>query len=239
MSTDPTFLVQRLGLELPVLGLYDTSDPEAFEPLVEPLDSGWACLFMFFGSWLRGKTLHLTPERHGCGGAGTYLFGVRSGSAEDLLELLVDTQGAKASRELMIGGEALAGYRSRRGHVCLGPLRPERKDELVSVTFLVDPDQLAMLLWGAQYYHPSGAEPTVWAPFASGCGLLAAALGDLDTPGAIIGATDLAMRPYVPRDVLAFTVTVPTFEELCCLDEHSFLAKGWAEELRRARQQED
>ncbi len=235
MSPDPSYLIDRLGLELPVLGLYDTADPEAFAPLVKPPQSGWACIFMFVDAWCGGKTLHLTAECHGCSGAGRSLFGVRSGSPEELIDLLVEAQGAKASRELMMGGGGPAGFRSRKGNVCLGPLRPERFDDLVSVTFLADPDQLAMLLWGVRYHHAAGSEPEVTAPFASGCGLLAAALGELDRPGAVIGGTDLAMRPYLPRHVLALTVTLPTFEELCSLDERSFLAKSWARDLMRAR----
>jgi hypothetical protein len=57
----------------------------------------------------------------------------------------------------------------------------------------------------------------------------------LDRPQAIIGATDIAMRQYLPPDLLAFTVTRPMFERLCWLDERSFLHKPFLEQLRQAR----
>jgi hypothetical protein len=58
----------------------------------------------------------------------------------------------------------------------------------------------------------------------------------LSIPQAIIGATDIAMRRYLPPDTLAFTVTRPMFEQLCALDEQSFLHKPFWERLRGARE---
>jgi hypothetical protein len=60
---------------------------------------------------------------------------------------------------------------------------------------------------------------------------------DLDLPQAVVGATDVAMRRYLPPDVLAFTVTRPMFEQLCALDERSFLHKDFWKRLRAARRQ--
>lgn len=36
MSPSPDFLLARLEYELPLIGLYDTPDPDAFAPLVRP-----------------------------------------------------------------------------------------------------------------------------------------------------------------------------------------------------------
>jgi len=58
---------------------------------------------------------------------------------------------------------------------------------------------------------------------------------DLNIPQAMIGATDIAMRQYLPPDMLLFTVTKSMFEQLCELDENSFLYKHFWQRLRKAR----
>ena len=49
--------------------------------------------------------------------------------------------------------------------------------------------------------------------FGSGCGQLAALFKNLDSdiPKAIIGATDIAMREYLPPDILALAVNKPFY----------------------------
>ncbi len=86
MHPDPTFLIENVGVTIPLIGFYDTPDPSAFEPIVRPVEGRWACLYMFYKSWLNSKTLHLTKENHGCGGAGTYLFGVKTRSRQGILK---------------------------------------------------------------------------------------------------------------------------------------------------------
>jgi hypothetical protein len=58
---------------------------------------------------------------------------------------------------------------------------------------------------------------------------------DFNIPQAIIGATDIAMRQYLPPNILALTVTKPMFKQLCALDEQSFLYKPFWKRLRKAR----
>jgi hypothetical protein len=43
------------------------------------------------------------------------------------------------------------------------------------------------------------------------------------------------MRDTLPPDLLAFTTTKRMFEQLCALDERSFLGKGFLRQLRKAR----
>ena len=99
----------------------------------------------------------------------------------------------------------------------------------------MNPDQLGLLMTGANYDNAPGDPPPVTAPFGSGCSLLLGLFGDLSIPQAMIGATDIAMRQYLPPDMLAFTVTRPLFEKLCRLDEKSFLYKPFWQNLRKAR----
>jgi hypothetical protein len=121
--------------------------------------------------------------------------------------------------------------------VVIGPLRDGQYAYLRTVTFFVNPDQLSLLLLGTEYHNASVNEhPTITA-FGSGCGQLAALFENLDpaVPQAIIGATDIAMREHVPPDILALTVNKPMYEQLCALDESSFLYKSFWKRLRTAR----
>lgn len=236
MQPDPSELLQIAGIETPLIGFYDAPDPEAFEPLVRPRADSYACVFAFFKTWLKGKTLHLNEECYGCRGAGRYLCGVQTRTHEELIKFLVDEEGLKASRALMEEWlDHRRTYDRKHRDVFIGPLRPEHHQYLRSVTFYVTPDQLALMSLGAQYHsRPSDPQP-VLAPFGAGCMQLVTLFEDLDAAQAVLGATDIAMRMYLPPSLLAFTVTVPMFEQLCSLDERSFLHKPFWRKLSKAR----
>ena len=51
----------------------------------------------------------------------------------------------------------------------------------------------------------------------------------------MIGGTDIAMRDGLPPGVLAFTVTLPLYAQLCALGDESYLGKGFLGRLRKAR----
>jgi hypothetical protein len=127
------------------------------------------------------------------------------------------------------------GYQQEHPNLLIGPLCEEGYAFLKTVTFYVNPDQLGVLMLGAQYHSAPGDPPPVIASFGSGCGQLVALFEDLNLPQAAIGATDIAMRQHLPPELLAFTVTKPLFEGLCALDEGSFLYKPFWRRLREAR----
>jgi hypothetical protein len=240
MNTQPdaSFLCGCAGISSPVLGLYDAPEPEAFEPLVRV--SGSACLFSAFPDWLDGRTLLLTRERAGCGGCGHWLFGIRSRSRKEYLDFLVGGEGLKADRELMGAWiDSLTPYRTEHGNILVGPLKAELYPYLKTVTFVVNPDQLSLLMLGAEYHSGPDDPASVIAPFGSGCMLLGPVFPDLNEPRAVIGSTDIAMRQYLPPETMLFTVTRPMFERLCTLDDHSFLGKPFWRNLRRSREQQD
>ena len=192
MQPDPSSILTKLNIREPVIGLYDAPDPALFAPLVKPAGER-ECVFASFGAWRDGKTLHITADKHGCGAP--QLLGLHGRSREEMIKFLVDEEGLRASHELM--GEWLDGgaaFSPRHGHVLIGPLKAEQYDYLRSVTFYVNASQVAVLVTGASYF--SGPHnPPVTAPFSSGCGQLAAVIGDLDEPRAVIGATDHASAP--------------------------------------------
>jgi hypothetical protein len=127
------------------------------------------------------------------------------------------------------------GYQQEHSNLLVGPLCERQYAFLKTVTFYVNPDQLGVLMLGAQYRSVPSDPPPVLAPFGSGCGQLVSLFEDLSLPQAAVGATDIAMRQHLPPDLLAFTVTKPLFEQLCALDEGSFLYKPFWRRLREAR----
>jgi hypothetical protein len=237
MMTDiqpsPDRLRKRIGFETPIIGFYDAPDPPLFEPLVAP--KARQCVFSFFRNWLEGTTLHITRESCGCGGAGHWMWGIEFRSRKEFIEFLVGDEGLKATPELMGKWiDAAKPYRAENPHLFIGPLRAEAWPYLKTAVFLVNPDELAALAIGAQYHSAPEDPPPVIAPFGSGCGQLNP-FPDPAIAQASIGATDIAMRQYLPPDMLAFTVNRPMFARLCSLDERSFLYKPFLQRLRKAR----
>jgi len=226
-------LRKRLDIKTPIMGFYDAPDPALFEPSVSP--EGRACVFSFFHPWLQGKTLHITKDQYGCGGAGHWMWGIQLRSRKEFLEFLVDDEGLKASRALMGKWiDAARPYQAEHPHLFLGPLKEEAWPHIKTVTFLVNPDQLSALAIGAQYHSAPADPPPVIAPFGSGCSQFQP-FKNLDIAQASIGATDIAMRQHLPPDLLTFTVTRLMFKLLCELDERSFLYGPFLQRLRQSR----
>jgi len=237
MPPNPSRLLEKLGASTPLLGCYDAPDPSPFHPLVEPEAGQRCCLFEFYDNFQSGETLHVTRDNPGCGGASYWLWSETSRPRDEFVRFLVETEGLKASNELMNAWlDHQKPYRPKYPHLLMGPLRDDQYAFLRTVTFVVNPDQLSLLIVGAHYHHDPSEPPPVMAPFGSGCMELLPLFEDLSVPQAMIGATDIAMRHSLPPDRLAFTVTKPMFERLCSLDERSFLYKPFWKNLCRARQ---
>ena len=236
MQPDPTNLIEKIDLTTPIVGFYDSPDPSPFAPLVTPKAGRHHCIFMFYNQWTKGETLHLTRENYGCGGAGRWLYGEETRTREEFVKFLVDEEGLKATSNLMEQWlEHAYVYQQKHPNILIGPLRETEYEYLKTITFYVNPDQLSVLLLGAQYYSALDDPILVSAPFGSGCMQLTPMFDDLHAPQAVVGATDIAMRQFLPSDVLAFTVTKPLFEQLVALDERSFLYKPFWQRLRKAR----
>jgi hypothetical protein len=223
MPPSPRVLVEKHGLERPVVGFYDAPDPAAFQPCESP--SPLACLFAFYDRWVDGRTLHLDQDNCGCPGAALWLFGLQSAPDDELARRLVDVEGIKEDYGLM--AESLKTERrhvARFRHALIGPLRDSQWPYLRTVTFFVDADQLSALVMGAEYHRGPGGVTPVVVPSGPGCMKLMP-FADPDVPQAAIGGTDIGVRRFLPHDVLAFTVTRSMFAGLCRLDQRSFLFK--------------
>ncbi len=234
MKPDPTNLLQIAGITTPLIGFYDVPDPRPFEPFAQPQ----RCLFSCYENWLRGESICISPNGFSCRGGGYWVGGVEFTSRDHLAKTLTQREGFKSSPELMKRWlDQQRPYRIEHQCVVIGPLRDEQYNYLRTVTFFVNPDQLSLLLLGTEYKNASVDIHPAFTAFGSGCGQLAALFEDLDPniPSAIIGATDIAMRQYLPPDVLALTANKPMYRQLCELDENSFLYKLFWQRLRKAR----
>lgn len=108
------------------------------------------------------------------------------------------------------------------------------QEEPVSVTFLVNPDQLSALVILANYDRP-GLE-NVAAPYAAACqvvGILSYKEAQSESPRCLIGLTDISARKYLKSqgcaDKLAFTVPFRRLLEMESTVEGSFLqGDTWA-----------
>lgn len=235
---DPSRLIADLDLKTPLIGFYDAPDPQAFAPLVAPRKGAGRgpCLFHFYRCWIKGETLHLTADNYGCGGCGRSLFGVQTRERDAFIDFLWKDEGLRSRRELMADWvDNAPTYHPAHANVLIGPLQPEQAPHLKTVTFWVNADQLCVLQHGAYHHHAWGAPDPVTVPFGSGCSELVVPFWDLTAPQAVIGGTDVAMRDGLPPGLLAFTVTVPLFAQLCALGDESFLRKGFLKRLRKAR----
>ena len=234
MTPDPKNLLEITGIDSPLVGFYDVPDPKPFKPFTKPV----RCLFASYKNWLKGESTRITEDDVSCGGSGYWIRGVASRSRDEFVEFLTQAEGLKASPELMNQWlDTQKPYKIEHQCVVIGPLRDEQYAYLKTVTFFVNPDQLGLLLIGAEYHHASVNAHPAFTAFGSGCGQLAALFGDLDAERAkaIIGATDIAMREHLPPDILALTVNRPMYRQLCELDEKSFLYKPFWKRLQKAR----
>jgi hypothetical protein len=101
VHTDPANLINKLELAVPLIGFYDSHFTSPFEPVIQPVRKGYNCIFSFYNDWLNGKTLHLTKQNFGCGGAGHWICGIEGRIRQGYLDFLVNTEGLKSSYEIM------------------------------------------------------------------------------------------------------------------------------------------
>jgi hypothetical protein len=245
MQPNPSDLLQNTGITTPLIGFYDVSDPKSFEPFTRPK----RCFFGAYENWQKGESICISVNDASCMGGGYWVGGVMpawavKSATQDLSPReafatgLNGREGFKSSDNLMCQWlENQEPYMIKNGFVVIGPLKNDHYEYLKTVTFYVNPDQLSLLLLGTEYNNASTTNHPTVAAFGSGCGQMAALLGDFDAdiPKAVIGATDIAMREHLPPDILAFTVNKPMYKQLCELDENSFLYKSFWKKLRKSR----
>lgn len=238
---------ERLQLTEPVIATYDSAPEDDFAPMVTA--KARVCCFAFFQRWRKGHTLvvrkgngSFSDPDSGCPGMQT-AFGLGGSYPPYMKHFLTDGEGApkgeglKATPDLaqqfidhastpQLDGETLL----------LGPIRFDRWESVRSITFFADPDRIAGLLTLSTYF--SGPDDVAVAPFSSGCGLMLRELENQEEDRAVIGATDIAMRKYIPAHLLCLTVSPARFDRMINPGEGSFMERSWWGELMETRKQD-
>ncbi|HCY83661.1 MAG TPA: hypothetical protein DHV36_00835, partial [Desulfobacteraceae bacterium] len=199
--------------------------------------------FNHFAAWKAKKSTVITPENtteYGCPGAGYWLSGVQRMPRDAVIGYLFGQEGLKASADTMARWmEAHPPYTPEHQAVVIAPMdTPAAGDHihrLKTVTFFIRPDQLALLITGAEHRNGSSHVFPVSAIYGSGCGQMLSHFDTFDAPKALLGGTDIAVRKHLPPDLLAFTVTRSMLEQLLNLDEACFLHKTFWTDLKAHR----
>jgi len=237
-------LMEKLRLSTQPIAVYDAAPDSDFEPLVKA--AGSACCFAYYPRWLKGETLVIergeggfTDPKHGCPG-GQNAFGLGEGYPPFMAHFLTDGAGAPMGEGLKASPDLAQEFLDRArlvkpsgDTVLIGPLRTRKWEFVKSVSLFVDPDRLAALMTLAAYW--SSDPNLMYAPFSSGCGLLWRELEN-DGNRPVIGCTDIAMRRYLPPDVLCLTVSPGRFEQMIAFPDDAFLNKEWWTDLMNVRE---
>ena len=242
-STDR--LIEKLRLKTPIIAIYDSEPSDEFAPMVE--SSGRTCCFAYYKRWLNGETLVIgrgeggfgDPDK-GCFGAQN-AFGLGEGYPPFMAHFLTDGKGAPMGEGLKASPELAQDFLDRAvppklasGSVLIGPLRLSMWERVRSVTFLVDPDRLSALMTLAGYW--TSDPEVVFAPFSSGCGLMLREVESVGGKRAVIGCTDIAMRKYLPPEMMCLTVSPGMFERMVDFPDDAFLNRSWWNELMDHRE---
>jgi hypothetical protein len=236
-----------LRLATPIVAVYDAPPSDDFAPTVTA--KGHACCFAYFERWRRGETLvieragddeRFTSPSRGCPGM-QRAFGLGGPHPPWMAHFLTDGGGGAPSGEGLKATPALAQEyldrarppRPSGDHVLLGPLRPGQWERVRAVTLFADPDRLSALMTLAAYWSAGADE--IAAGFSSGCGFMWRELDAAGRDRAFIGCTDVAMRKYLPPEVLCLTVTPARFARMLDYPPGTFLDRDWWRELLESR----
>lgn len=234
-------LTKALRLETPIIALYDTEPSEAFEPMVQA--KGRACCFAYYPRWMRGETLAVKRNggtfqdpQNGCPGMQN-AFGFGKGYPPWMANFLTDGENDAPMGEGLKATPALAQEFLDRteapapsgDHILMGPLKLEHWDTVKTLSFFVDPDRLAAVMTLAAYGTSDPDE--IAAPFSSGCGMMWREMINFDRDRPVIGCTDIAMRKYLPPEIMCLTVSPARFIQMVDFPDEAFLKREWWNEL--------
>ncbi len=227
------------GIDLQPVGVFDVVDPSPFAPFADPEQ----CIFSHFSAWQEGKNTIINSENaaaFGCPGAAYWLCGIHSMPREATIDYLFGQEGLKASAKIMSQWmETHPPYTPENNAVVISRMdtaaADDHTEQLKTVTFFIRPDQLALLVTGGEHLNGSPENQPVSSVYGAGCGQMLSHFKTFDSPQAMIGGTDIAIRKHLPPDILAFTVTSTMLKQLLNLNESSFLHKTFWNELKAKR----
>jgi hypothetical protein len=207
--------------------------------------TGWRCVIADIMPVQKGKALAFDIDSLGCGGAQRY-FGFTDTLRPNFEYFLscgipgeMEGERYKKTPEMVLEGlkhfpafTAPARYIifKRWDHVAEG-------DEPVAVIFFAPPDVLSGLFTLANF--DTAVSQGVVCPFASGCGSIVHhpyIESQTDEPRAVMGMFDVSARPYVPRELLTFSVPMKKFKTMVeNMDESFLITDSWKKVKKRIR----
>lgn len=228
-------LVKELNLRYePVAVFLGNEKPEE---ALQSKEGHWSCTIPLFLAAAKGKTAVFERNTTGCfggkAGLGFGQFPNYPGGIEYFLSTgkrgAFEGEGYKKDPELgKEYVECLPITDIPYQYVIFKPMTQvdATKDTPTLIVFYVNNDQLSALTVLANYYRP-GIE-NVLMPFSSGCQsifLIPYAEAQKENPRAVVGLTDITVRPMIEPDMLSFSVPYKMFLDMEENIKGSFLEK--------------
>ncbi|WP_019554959.1 DUF169 domain-containing protein [Propionispira raffinosivorans] len=239
-------LVRELNLSYePVAILLSNEKPEG---ALQSKEGHWSCTIPLFIAAAKGKTSVFERKTTVCPGGKTGLgfgqFPNYPGGIEYFLSVgkngLFEGEGYIKNPELGVEYvECLPITDIPYQYVIFKPLSQidTTKEIPELVVFYVNTDQLSALTVLANCYRPGNEN--VMIPFSSGCQsvfLIPYAEAQKENPRAVVGLTDITVRPMVDPDMLSFSVPYKMFLDMNESVMGSFLEKRlWHKVVARMR----
>lgn len=230
---------QRLKLKYsPVAILFTNEKPQ---DALEFTEGHWGCVAAMLTAAAKGRRAVFSRTTFGCegGGIGLGLLNQYSPGMEYFLSTgkeglpagyeTREPEAFKKSPELAKAWmESVPSVTIAEQYIVFTPLSEvnTKQEEPKVVVFYANPDQLTALIVLANYGSPGW--DNVIAPFAAGCQttcLFPWSEADRKHPRAVIGMTDISVRPRIDADLLSFSVPYVMFREMEDNVPGSFLDK--------------
>ena len=230
------------GAELPVIFYY--TNEEGHARLVEP-DSVPGCVIGILSEARKGRSLCLNADSVGCPGGKRYL-GFTEGIMPDFEYFLSYGIPGKLTGERYCKSPELVKEIMKRSPTFKAPGRfiifkrwdkLEESDDPEVVIFFAEPDVLSGLFTLARFDETE--QNAVFTPFGSGCSTIVQypyLERDSARPRGVIGMFDPSARPFVPNNVLTFSVPMNKFVRMIENMEESFLiTDSWRKIQKRLK----
>ena len=221
---------------------YYTDNPASAETV--KAGTGPRCVIGALAAVFKGKSLAFDADAVGCPGGKRYL-----GFAEELMPnfeyfLSCGIPGKMEGERYKKSPEMVKEYMSKHAPAMKAPAKYivfKRWDKLDAddnpdvAIFYAAPDVLAGLYTLASY--DEAEQNMVIAPFGSGCASIVQypfIESKSQHPRAVIGMFDISARPYVDKNVLAFSAPMSKFKRIADNMEESFLiTESWRKVQKR------
>lgn len=239
-------IVEKLNLQYePVAALLGNEKPEG---ALQGKEGHWSCTIPLFLAAAKGKTAVFERKTTGCNGGKAGLGFGQFPNYPDGIEYFLSTgkagvfEGEGYKKDPALGKEyveCLPITDIPYQYVIFKPMTQvdAAKETPELIIFYVNPDQLSALTVLANYYRP-GIE-NILIPFSSGCQsifLIPYAETKKENPKAVIGLTDITVRPMVEPDMLSFSVPYQMFLSMEENVSGSFLEKDlWHQVVARMK----